>query len=496
MSVKIPISADASQAVSAINQVTSAIRKAGQEGRRFSELDLSHEELRPFADDIQRIQENFEELKKIGRGETAAAVRAGDYADFISWNEGHGRQFPSEKQRRGHAASVSSYITQNTRWQSAGDEPANSGSDGKGSGGLPIAGLGKMLGIGLGLAGIGKITSLLSEGIGGAQDEAISLDVFKRQINDTSTAFDVMRSSLRDAAEGLELTYQETVKLAQGFSKASAMTNQREITEEVRTGAGFARSFGLDEKQVTQVLGQARWLGMSNSDSRELAVMFADAIASGNMWAKADEVMSAIVGWVDQAETVMVDAPNIQAYAAYSSAMNASNRPGLQGQSGTSLLAQMDQAVRQNGRAGEAGQNFIWRALTQEGSLNPFQMRFLLEEGMFGRRQDAFKQTAPKLAVKGGTNFENIQSMLGKEYPNSFQRWDAMSRLFGISMHQASALDDLKPSRYGRLGDMLNRFKLDPKKSMQRLSRGWPTWPWPMIKNCWPCAKTRSSARI
>jgi len=491
MSVKIPISADASQAVSAFNQIGSAIRKAGQEGRQFSELDLSHNELKPFAEDIKRLQSNFEELKKVGRGETAAAVRAGKYPDFMAWTKGYERQFPSEKQRQGHVNAVSNYLTQGTRWQPqppANEPPPKQG--GGGFGGLPIPGMGKMLGIGLGLAGIGKITSMLSQGIAGAQDEAMTLDVFKRQLNDTSTEFDGMRSALRDASEGLELTYNETVKLAQSFAKASAVTDPQRINEEIKTSTGFARSFGLDEKQVTPLFGKSRWLGMTdkNTSTKEMAVMFADAIASGNMWSKADEVMNAIVGWVDQVENVMVDAPNVQAYAAFSSNMNASNRPGLQGQSGTALIAQMDNAIRKNGNAGDAGRNFIWRALSKEGQLSPFQMQFLLEEGMFGNRKNAFEKVAPELAYPAGesqgenkqgenkqgeksprkkdqgkTNFENIKTMLDQEYTNPFQKWDAMGRLLGISMHQASALDQLQPGQYGKLGKMLERYQIEPQ---------------------------------
>ncbi len=471
MSVKIPISADASQAVSAFNQIASAIRKAGQEGRQFSELDLSHNELKPFAEDIKRLQSNFEELKKVGRGETAAAVRAGKYPDFMSWSNGYERQFPSEKQRQGHANAVSNYLTQGTRWQPQHpDNESPSKPGGAGFGGLPLPGVGKMLGIGLGLAGIGKITSMLSQGIAGAQDEAISLDVFKRQLNDTSTEFDGMRSALRDASQGLQLTYNETVKLAQGFAKASAMSEPQRINEEIKTATGFARSFGLDEKQVTPLFGQSRWLGMADKDTstKEIAVMFADAIASGNMWSKADEVMNAIVGWVDQAENVMVDAPNVQAYAAFSSNMNASNRAGLQGQSGTALIAQMDNAIRKNGNAGDAGRNFIWRALSEEGQLSPFQMQYLLEEGMFGNRKNAFEKVAPELAAQseengGKTNFENIKTMLDQEYTNPFQKWDAMGRLLGISMHQASALDQLEPGQYGKLGKMLERYQIEPQ---------------------------------
>lgn len=458
MSTGIPISADPSQAVAAVEQITAAIRKSGQEGRKFAELDLSHPELKGMADDIGRMQANFEELKKVGRGATAAAVRKGGYDNFIEWEQGNARQFPDEKQRRNHRNAVGGYINQGTRWDgggSSGGGEGGSGGGGFGLGGLPIPGLGKLLGIGLGLAGIGKVTSMLSSGVGDASDEAIQLDTFKRMINDTSTEFNDLRDSLREAGNGLQLTYNETVKLAQSFAKASAYSDAERINKEVNSAAGFARAFGLNPNQVTQMFGKSRWLqagGGKDTSPKEMATMFADAIAAGNMWGKADEVMSAIIGFTQSQERVSVDAPNVKAYASLSSSMNASGRPGLQGAAGELLLNLINKAMQQGGQGGDAGKNFLWRALNPDGKMDPYEMRLQQEKGMFGRLPD------------GRVNFEAANDLAKKMYANPLQRADALSNVFGTSMTQMLALSNLKPGSYGKLGDMMERYGINQNK--------------------------------
>ncbi len=458
MTVKVGISADPSGGVSAFNQISAAIRKAGQEGRKLSELDFSHPELKDLEDDIDRLQDNFKELQKVGRGATAAAVRQGGYDDVISWHAGYGRQFPDAKQRQNHFDAVSNYTTQGTRWGApppGGNPPGTGGSSGFGFSGIPVPGIGKLLGIGLGLAGIGKVTGMLSEGVTGAADESVQVDTLKRIIGDTSTEFSDLRQSIREAGEGLQLTYAETVKLAQSFAKASNYADSHRITEEVKTSAGFARSFGLDPSHVTRSFGESRFLqvgGGSDTSPKEMAVMFADAIAAGGMWSKADEVMNSIIGWVQQAERVTIDAPNVRAYAELSSSMNASERPGLQGQAGAALISQIDQSIRGGGGAGDAGRNFLWRAINADGKLSPYQMKFMLEKGgMFGKLPD------------GRTNFEAVNDLAKQQYANPLQRADALSNLFNTSMSQMMAMMDLKPGSHGALGEMIKKYNIDPE---------------------------------
>ena len=69
--VKIPISTDASRAISEFDRFTKALERAGQAGRKFSEIDFSHAELKEFAPIIEEAQRRFSEMVVAGRGETA-----------------------------------------------------------------------------------------------------------------------------------------------------------------------------------------------------------------------------------------------------------------------------------------------------------------------------------------------------------------------------------------------------------------------------------------
>ena len=75
MSVNIGISANPSQVVNAFDSVRDAIRRAGQEGRAFRDLDLSHPELAGFATDLGRMQQQLEDLMRVSQGATARSAR-------------------------------------------------------------------------------------------------------------------------------------------------------------------------------------------------------------------------------------------------------------------------------------------------------------------------------------------------------------------------------------------------------------------------------------
>ena len=134
MSTGIPISADSSMAVAAIEQISAAIRKSGQEGLKFSKLDLSHPELEGMADDLKRLQSNFTTMKSFkGVSGTAKKVDEGNYSDVMDWLKNHGRQFSNEDARRQHFATVGNYFTHGSRWNPA--PPGGSPPGGNQSGG-------------------------------------------------------------------------------------------------------------------------------------------------------------------------------------------------------------------------------------------------------------------------------------------------------------------------------------------------------------------------
>ncbi|HET7675832.1 MAG TPA: hypothetical protein VFL54_09950 [Gammaproteobacteria bacterium] len=474
MSVRIPISADPAGTVAAFGQITNAIRRAGQEGRRFEQLDFSHPELKDFEKDLRAAQRNFEELRKVGRGQTASAVRAGQYTDVLDWYNRHGRQFPEKSARLKHRATVGSYVLQDTRYEI--NEPVAAGRGGGGGlGGLPIPGVGRFIKGALALAGIGGLASLANQGVQQAQDEAINLDLFKRSINDTDDSFDQLRTRIEQAGRGLQLTYNETVKLAQGFARASALQSGAAIAQGVGLSAGFGRSFGLEPGMSGGIFGAMRFRGVTGPggamDPKQFALMLADSISSSGMFAKSAEVMQAIASYVTTSERVMVNAPNVAGYTDLLTRMNIAGQhgmPGLRGQMGAALIAQVDSAIRAGGRMGPAGRNILWRAINAHGAqLNPFQTDFLLAGGAFATRSAAFKGVAPGLAHGNKTVLDSfLDEMRGRMAGRGqFALYEGVSNVLGIGVRQARALLELQHSGggLGGIGKLLKTAGLDYK---------------------------------
>jgi len=461
--VKIPVSADATRAISEMERFTGAIRKAGQEGRRFVDLDFSHPEMKQFADTMQEAQRRFDEIVKAGRGATADKLRGGigrgAYSDVLGWWQ-HLPKDPKlqdPRLRERHMTNVMSGMFAGTPLQPT--VPGGGSPDGKpGGGGFGLpgigGGIGSLLRWALPLVGLAKVGSMAAQGLGDATDEAIEISALRRSMGVLANDFESFRGHLRQSGEGLGITYQETVKLTRAFTNVSGVVEERAAFASTRDAVGFARATGMDPAQTVGRFGRAQWLqaGGKTADTKELAYLFADAISAGEMFSKADEVMDAITSWVASSERVMVDAPNTRDYAALQAAMNASNRPGLQGQAGAALLNQVDSAIRGGGGAGDAGQNFLYRIMAGAGVRDPFEMQYRLENGAFEKLGD------------GRTIFQAVQEALKQQYANPLMRASAGGRLLNMSMHQYQALEGLNPADLDSLGTAGKRLGFDPSK--------------------------------
>ena len=456
--VKIPISADASRAVSEMERFFSAIRKAGQEGRKFAELDFSHPEMSGFADDMLEAQRRFEEMVKVGRGETArdlrTGVRSGKYEDITGWYQNVSKQFPNSLLRERHMTNVF-----NGAFAGGPNQPIPPGGGGGGSGGGGLSGIvggniGSLLRWVLPLVGLAKAGSMAAEGISSAGEEATAVSSLRRSMGALSTDFDHFRNQVREAGEGLGVTYQQTVQLARAFTHASGQFEEKAAFRNTNQAIAFAVSMGLDRSQTVGRFGRAQWLGVGgkDTDAQELAQLFAGAIAAGGMFAKSDEVMDAITNWVATSESVMVDAPNAADYAALQAAMNASGRPGLQGTAGAAILNKIDAALRGGGGAGEAGQNFLFQTLSGVGVRDPFAVQKQLELGAFGKLKN------------GSTLLQSVMDSMKQQYANPLMRQSAGGRLLGLSMHQYEALEKMKPVERNALAEAGKNHKFDPGK--------------------------------
>ncbi len=472
MSVRVPISADASSAVNAVDRLSQALRKAGMDAKQLSKIDLGNMGQKKLSQQIGIIDQNFSDIKQHARGETGSALRKGGYSSFWDWDKNHTRQYPNPREAAAHYRIVSRAAMRGTAFEAPLNESGGGGGGGevgagahirRGGASLLSAGSG-FLKKALGLAGLGGVAVLATKSIRMAQTEAETLDPLQRALGTTTDSFLRFRANLEHATRGLAVNSIEMVKFTSSYARLSAAQSQSAAISGARTAIGFGRSFGLAPEESGSLFGRARFMaGPHGPDARRLALIFAETISSSHMFSQSSQVMSSMLGYIQSSERTNPDFPNIVGFGKLFSAMNRSDHPGLRGEMGAALIGRMNQSVIQGGGAGPAGQNFLYQALNQHGrTLGPFQTRMLEEGGLFATRKQIFGMTGPGSKE---TNFENIKHFFKRMFPGapSAQEYDAVGRLFGISALSAKDLLGLKSTHFSALGDMLKKYKINLK---------------------------------
>lgn len=276
---------------------------------------------------------------------------------------------------------------------------------------------------------VGSAVSGVTSKIGAAQNEAIGYDNLKRVLGDVNVQFEHLRGSLRDAANGLGMTYAESLKLGTEFAKISGMQSGQygSLSSEVRIGAGMSRAFGLDPSQGNGFMASMRRAGATSDEagSRRLALMIGEAVGKVG-FSKADEVLSAVSGFAMNVARTSLTGANISGYLGSLSGMAGSGRPGLDAAGSAGILSTMNSAMVNGGAAGEAGQNLMYAAIGRRLGLDPIGTRMQLQKGMFGT------------ASNGMTNMQMVMDTLKKQYGGLGPQWvtHAGSQVFGVNERQ------------------------------------------------------------
>ena len=443
MTVRIPIEADPSGVTAAFGKIQAAIERAGQQGREFSKLDLSHPELQTLADTIRKVQENFEEMTQFGYGRTAAAIRRNGFNGPLDWFERHDRSFPEEAERRRHLATAGRYILRGTSLEPPSPPPPPPPPAPRPSPKQPSAGndmMQAMMGPAkyiLGMAGLSKISDMAMQSLGQAEQEAAANDKLMRHMDGTSADFGTLRSAVRSLSQGMQLTYGESQRLALSWAKLTNESDPNILAFQTRRAVGFARAYGLSPEQTVGAMGTASYLG---EDPKRFALLIAEAVRAGNQGGQASNVMQALLHWSETASQMLVTHTDVHAFAAMYASMNASKEPGLRGAAGEALISRVNSSLMQGGAAGEAGQAAIYQALKLHGITNPYDINQLLAGGMF---------ETPEQALGYGGN-ETTYGMVKDYIDNLYKgqrptrRYAAIANMFGINANQAKALDGLR----------------------------------------------------
>lgn len=513
MGIKIPVGVafDKGSEDRAIQEFTAQFNKLGESIARASKQKFAPID-RASLEDLRRLTSGFESLKKVSSDFNKRLRATGqDRASFldVDWD----KLYPDPNVRRRQRQKAFEYVTGGGRFTATPAAPAPPAPGGRppappappapppsprhgrnivgaglnamgpvGSVANSALSSGMQAGIGAGLAGlagglaalaIGKLIGAVREKIGAAQQEFIGYDTLKRQLGDVNVSFGVLKDSLREASRGLDMTFDEGLRLGQQFARLANLSSDqyKTLAEEVGNAGGFARSFGLDPSQGNAFFAQMRLSRVTSNveDSRRLGLLVGEGIAKSGAFAQVDQVLEAIAGFTAQQTRMGMNAANVSGYAGALTGFIASGQAGLDPASAAALLGRVNSSIA--GGGSEAAQNFYYSALGTRLGLDPIQTAILREQGAFGTGAgtfgagsmyslfaEKFGLSTPGAAGSTATNLELIMDRLGKMYAGRPELMvNAMSNLFGVNNSQAMALATIDSKRLGGLAERLKK---------------------------------------
>lgn len=455
MTVRIPISADAGSVTTALDRIRGAIRAAGQEGRDFAKLDLSHPELKDFGADLRRIQDQVERLTRDARGATAATARnvaasagydgrngspfaPGGMFDPMRWQQAR----PDDWQR--HYTNAGRYVLGGTRFSpppparppAPSDDEA--GDDGGGPGGR--RGIGQRIGsstwgaarsFGMAMmaaSGVRGIVGMVTHSVGLAQRDTIGTDTLMRRMGGLAASFDLLRESVHKTSDGLGITYQDAQRLSTSWTRLTNETSPEALSRGVRNMVGFARAGGGDVDEVTRQGAIASRYGL---DTQRFATIVGDIMVRANMRGQQEDAGGAVTRFMDRMVASGNDPGQATAFATAFASLSAAN-PNSRFGAGETILARADSTFQGGGGRGMASRAFLEGVLRRRGVSDPYEQEYYIQGGMFG-------------ALPGGGTFGAAAlSDFDRMNPSAsrFQRISGISGVFGGRMREAEQVVD------------------------------------------------------
>lgn len=403
--VNVPITADISGVQQGLDRLNDALNRAGQSARALRDIDLSHPEIKDFADDLQIVQTRFDRLVQQGRGEAAAAARqfrqSGNlFGQGGLLNGGVQQIYPNPTTAARVQAQLQGYLLGGTALgpqQTQFTAPPQGGGGGGAAASGVLAGAmgaaGGIMGPMLGMLGIGSLTMMAKTAFDLAQQQGVAVDTLMRRINESGTEFDRFRSAVSDATRGLGVTSIAFANVAQTFQRLSGETSPEAVIGQTRFAIGAARAFGTDEGTFAAGMGRAQFMGV---DPKQFALMIGEAVVRGGQTGQAESVQAALLSGLDSLNRNLVQGGPIngafnQLAALYTSINQGAvetNAPGLRGPGAMGALATIDRTIMAGGQAGVAGQLLQMAAFNRYGVYSPYEIGGRIEGGMFARVSD------------------------------------------------------------------------------------------------------------
>lgn len=513
MSVKIPVSAsfDQSSIDSQLQQFSQKLNALGQQIAEANKVQFEPVS-KTSLDELKRITAQFEALKRVSgdlnRRINATGQKGAGFLE-LDWSQ----MYPDEHSRARQMAKAFQYVTghqfsqqeqqpgqQNKPQQPSSPPPrhpftnaaVNVAQAGLGAAG-PMGGVASRA-LGAGMAGgfsagimgllggalamgVGKLVGDIRERIGKAEDNAVSFDTLKRTLGDVNVSFESLRASVQGAAGDVKVTFDEAAKLTTSFTKLGNVAGDQAMSlgGELRTGVEMSRSLGLDPSTGMSFLGTMRGMRATQDEqgSRRMALLIGETIAKSDAFAKSDEVMEAISGYVT-AQTRASFGANVEGYAGMFSSMVGSGLAGMDPTNASSILSRINASLSAGGAHGEASQ-FFTSLVGRDLGLDPLQTQLLREAGAFATADQVFgagsayeRATGRTIKLRRGdqTFLDASRERLAAQYGGDDERSvllraQAEANHFGISMTQALALNPLSGGQMGELESALNSINLN-----------------------------------
>jgi len=231
--------------------------------------------------------------------------------------------------------------------------------------------LGSLLKTGVALAGIGSIAQLMAQGIKDAYTTEIELGDLSKRVKEVKETYDDFRLRILQVGDALGYTNEEMRELAR---QAAALVGAKDLQTTMQTTASFARTYGLQAPFVNDMLGQMFQAGVTGGVTaqmrpQEFVAMLSEAIGSGRMAGREEELIRSIENLVAATQRTLVTPPNVQAMFEVMTTLNQSGIQGLTGERGAQLLNQLSQGDHAAGRRRGRGSVYVpgaecWRCRT------------------------------------------------------------------------------------------------------------------------------------
>lgn len=500
MSIRIPISADfdPSQVEQQLQQFRQQLNALGQQIAQANKVQFNPIG-KTTVEDMRRVIQQFEALKRVS-GDLNKRINATGQGGSGFFDLDWSRMYPDQRSRSRQMAKAFEYVTgvgvhapippsnpprQPHRPPSVGGIAAGVAQAGLrgmngvtgGAGGVAAnaLGTGMSAGFGAGLMGlmggllalgVGKAVSSITENIGRAENNSIGLDKLKRTIGDVSVSFEALKKAVYGSADAMGITYEDAGRYASQYAKLGNLSGKAGLSElpaELQTSVGLSRAFGLDPSQGVGVLGQMRGLGVTKNeqDTRRFALLIGETIGKSGAFAKSDEVMDAISGYMTAQARNTLGAGNAAGYAGLFAGMVGSGIPGLDPAGAGGLLSRINASLAAGGAKGEASQFFTARLGASRG-MDVFDTQLWREGGAFSTAGGTFDGNGSvarfyrKYGLQPPGGGESVlaatMQQLKQDYGSSPKMMlQATANHMGLSMSQAAALHVVDPQV---LGDM------------------------------------------